>query len=98
MGNFADMEPTLVRIGDAADRLGVTRRTVHRLLNLGEIEAVKMPGLRGPWIITEAALAKYEARRDGKGSDAVPARATLDRQLAEYRYGDRADELGGLLQ
>lgn len=58
------MEPTIVPIGEAADRLGVTRRTVHRLLNDGEIVALKMPGERGPWIITEQALSQYEAKRD----------------------------------
>ena len=64
VGNLVHMEPTIIPIGEAAARLGVSRRTVHGLLHDGEIIALKLPGQTGAWIITDQALTAYEKKRD----------------------------------
>ncbi len=51
-----------LRMDEAADYLGVSRPTVYRLVDRGEIPAVYLPGIRGRRI-SRAALRKYVARR-----------------------------------
>ncbi len=56
-------ENRLVSTGEAARRLGEDPRTVQRKAKSGEYPAQKMPGLRGAYVFTEAAVLELEAKR-----------------------------------
>ena len=42
MTYFADQEPLLLRIDDAAQRLSISRATVYRLIQRGELPIVRI--------------------------------------------------------
>lgn len=49
---------------DAATRLGVSRRTILRLVDSGQLVPVmKAPGLRGAYLFTEDEVARFEQQR-----------------------------------
>ena len=55
----------LIPATEAADRLGVSRRTVLRLVDSGHlIPAIKAPGLRGAYVFTEDEVARVKQQRE----------------------------------
>lgn len=49
-----------ISIKEACDRLGLSRWTVRKLIDMGELEGVKQPGARnGRVTISEASLERY---------------------------------------
>lgn len=47
---------------DVADRLGVSVRQVARMVDSGALRpAVKLPGLRGPFLFSEATISAAQA-------------------------------------
>lgn len=54
----------LLTLGEVADRLGVTRRTVERKVHAGEIPALQLGGPRSPLRVDEREL---DAWLYGKG-------------------------------
>lgn len=56
--------PILLPTSQVAARLGLHVRSVHRMVERGEIApATKVPGLRGPLLFTEDEVARVERRR-----------------------------------
>jgi excisionase family DNA binding protein len=49
--------------GDVADKLGVDRSTVTRLVKSGKLRATKYPGRTGPYLFAPADVAKLAAKR-----------------------------------
>jgi excisionase family DNA binding protein len=46
----------------AAERLGVSVKTIHRMVDDGRLTpALKFPGLRGPYLFTEEEIARAAA-------------------------------------
>jgi excisionase family DNA binding protein len=62
--------PTLLGLEETADRLGMTSRTVWRLIARGDLTVVRLPGVRRTLIDTEdlARLIAAGKRRVGAGS------------------------------
>jgi excisionase family DNA binding protein len=55
------VEQVLLPTSQVAERLGVHVRTVHRMVDRGEIKAAaKVPGLRGPLLFTEDEVSRVE--------------------------------------
>lgn len=62
MSNLALNEP--LTTAKAADILGVSRRTLLRAVESGEIKpAAQLPGIRGTFIFTQSALADYAKKK-----------------------------------
>jgi excisionase family DNA binding protein len=58
----APVEPSL-SLREAADRLGVSARSVRRYVRSGQLEAVQVVGLHGPeYRVPEAALEAYSSK------------------------------------
>lgn len=49
-------------VAEVARLLGCDATTVHRMIKRGELPAVKMPGLRGPYVIDSADVEAFFAR------------------------------------
>jgi excisionase family DNA binding protein len=61
----------LVRLGEAARRIGVTRRTVSKLLEKGALQGVKLPGRTRVCGVRESdLLALIEGRKPSPGKAA----------------------------
>lgn len=64
----------MLTINEVAKRLTVSRDTIRRMIDRGELVAIKV-GLR-QWRIEEAELERYIARQQGKVLEASSAHAT----------------------
>lgn len=53
-----------VAVAEAARTLQVNVSTVHRLIRKGVLPAVKLPGLRGPYVIARADFEAFVAAWD----------------------------------
>lgn len=49
---------------EAADKLGCHVRTVHKWIDAGKLEAKKVPGYRGAYLVDPAAVEKMLAASD----------------------------------
>jgi predicted DNA-binding transcriptional regulator YafY len=52
---------TVIGSGEAADMLGVSKRTVHRYVGIGLLQGEKLAGIRGAYVIDLAAVEKLLA-------------------------------------
>jgi excisionase family DNA binding protein len=71
------LQSDLLTPQQAADRLGVSRQHVVRLINTGELEARKAPGSHD-WEIPLATVLKFEARAERAGELADAFSRSLD--------------------
>jgi len=63
---FANSQALLLRVEDAAARLGIARTLMYRLVLSGEIESVHVGRLRR---VPVAALAEFVERLRGRGTE-----------------------------
>jgi PAS domain S-box-containing protein/excisionase family DNA binding protein len=95
------IEPPLatLTITQVAQRLGVHPKTIYRLVEGGQIPAVKVGRL---WRVSAEALARYERGQDGApaaglGSAPVAASAGSTSQAGEARYRELWDNANDIL-
>lgn len=55
------MTQELISTLEAAKLLDKSVRTVHRMIRRGELEAIKLPGATGSYVLDRAQLAEREA-------------------------------------
>lgn len=56
-------EPELIGVAEAAAIVGVDRRTIHRMVQRGELAtASKLPGLRGAYVFNRADIDSLRER------------------------------------
>jgi excisionase family DNA binding protein len=73
---YASPQPGLLRADDAAVRLGVSRRTLNRMIEDGEIAKVMHNGRL--WV-TEGEIDDYFARKEAEGAKDRAKRAAARR-------------------
>ena len=60
---MANVRPPIT-VAEAAERLGVSVRTVNRWISIGELTPLhKLNGIRGPWLLDPGTVDDFAARR-----------------------------------
>lgn len=64
MGHMNTCE--LLTTRQVVERLGIHPRTVHRLVQRGQLDAVRLPGYKGPLLFAPADVNALKEKRAGK--------------------------------
>lgn len=81
--------PTYLTTQDAAAALGVTERTIRRMIDAGQLPgAVRISGPRSPWRVPATALTHTTPTATGDAAGVVAHTTAADRQA---RWGTRYD-------
>lgn len=63
------IEESLIGVAEASEIAGIDRRTIHRMVDRGELApASKLPGLRGAYIFNRADIERIAADRKGEAA------------------------------
>jgi len=69
-------------VGQAAERLGVSTKTLRRQIKAGKLPAVKQPGAKGPeWRIDKEEVDRRAEERGRLNANSDIVRATVDTQI-----------------
>lgn len=77
----------MLDVATVSERLNLSDDAVRRLCVRGEIQAIRLPGKRGTYRISEQALADFLAKNIAKPAPAPskPRRSTSGRQVQQTR-------------
>lgn len=81
---YASPQPGLLHIDDAAKRLGITRRTLDRMIAAGEIASPKIAGKR--WV-HEQEIADFVERELSKAKKQRAERAAAAKRRSRSKGG-----------
>lgn len=61
-------KPIPLTTASVQEKTGIPKRTIIAAINRGDLKAQKLPGLTGSFLITEADLDRWLAKREAKAA------------------------------